>query len=164
MQGGTKIRRLQPEDRVFITQILERVPQFTGEERQCALELVDIYINQGEHGGYDFLVSLDKNDKFLGYVCFGKIPLADACFDIYWIVVEPEYQDKGIGTQLLNAVEEKLKALVARKIFVETSSQKKYLSAQNFYQKTGFRLVSYIKDFYRIDDAKLIYAKDIERR
>lgn len=160
-QDGIKIRGLLPEDRGSIVDIVGRIPQFTDEERSCAVELADLHINHGERSGYNFLVSLDKDDRFLGYVCFGKIPLTDACFDIYWIVVDPAYQDKGIGTQLLNEVEEKLRILGGRKIFVETSSQKKYLSAQNFYQKFGFRLISYIKDFYKVDDAKLVYCKEI---
>lgn len=164
MQNGLTIRRLLPDDSVSITQILENVPQFTDEERQCALELVDIYSRQGEASGYKFLVSQGLENKLLGYICFGKIPLTDACFDIYWIVVDPRYQDRGIGTQLLTTAEEKLREAGARKIFVETSSQSKYLSAQNFYHKMGYRLVSYIKDFYKVEDSKLIYVKDIERR
>lgn len=164
MQDVVTIRRLLPDDRVSITQILGNVLQFTDEERQCALELLDIYIREGEASGYNFLVSKGAEDKLFGYICFGKIPLTDACFDIYWIVVDPGYQDRGIGTQLLMATEEKLREIGARKILVETSSQSKYLSAQNFYQKMGYRLISYIKDFYKIGDSKLIYAKDVERR
>lgn len=164
MQVISRIRKLLPEDRSRIEELLGRIEQFTDEERQCALELVDIYIKQGEHSGYDFFISVGEDNNLLGYVCFGKIPLTDSCFDIYWIVVNPLHQDKGIGTQLINAVEEKLRNLGARKIFVETSSQKKYLSAQNFYQKMGFRLVSYIKDFYKVDDAKFIYCKELEGR
>lgn len=159
----TRIRKLQLEDRGPIKGLLERIPQFTDEEKQCALELADIYINQGEKSGYDFIVSEDRTGKLLGYICFGKIPLTDACFDIYWIVVDPGYQGKGIGTQLLNAVEERLIDLGARKIFVETSGKENYLLAQAFYQKTDFRLVSHIKDFYKAGDSKLVYVKDIER-
>lgn len=156
-----KIRRLQAEDRISISHLLERTPQFTPEERNCAVELVDIYIKQGKQSGYDFFVSVDSDNLLLGYICFGKIPLTDACYDIYWIVVDPAYHGRGIGTQLLDIVEEKLKCLGARKIFIETSSQQHYLPAQNFYEKRDFRLVSRIKDFYKIGDDKLVFVKEI---
>lgn len=159
-----KIRRLLPEDRSSILYLLGKIPQFTKEEEQCALELVDIYIKQDEQSGYDFFVSVDLKNRLLGYICFGKIPLTDACYDIYWMVVDPECQNNGVGTLLLDAMEEKLRNLDARKIFVETSSQKSYASANNFYQKMDFRLISCIKNFYKIGDDKLVYVKEIERR
>lgn len=160
-QDAIKARRLLSEDRNSILYLLEKTPQFTPEEKQCAMELVDIYIKQGEQSGYDFFVSADSANRFLGYICFGKIPLTDACYDIYWIVVDPEHHGRKIGSQLLEAVEEKLKGMGARKIFVETSSQQYYTPAQNFYEKRDFRLVSRIKDFYKIGDDKLVFAKEI---
>lgn len=163
-RGWVKICRLQTEDRNSILHLLEKTPQFTYEERQCALELVDLYIKQGEQSGYDFFISKDADDKFLGYICFGKIPLTDACYDIYWIVINTERQNNGVGALLMGAVEEKLRNLGARKIFVETSSQKSYTSANSFYQKMDFRLISCIKNFYKIGDDKLVYVKEIERR
>lgn len=164
LQDTVKIRRLQSEDRSSIRDILYKITQFTEEERLCALELVDIYIKQGEHSGYDFFVSLGIENKLFGYVCFGKIPLTDACFDIYWMVVTPEHQKNGVGTKLMYAVEEKLKYLGARKIFIETSSQKSYISARNFYQGMDFRLISCIKNFYKPGDDKLVYVKEVERK
>lgn len=152
-----------PEDREGIAQLLEKTPQFTDEEKKCALELTDSFIKSGEATGYDFLVAETDKGKLAGYICFGKIPLTDACYDIYWIVVDPVCQDKKIGTRLLSAAEEILVKLSARKFFTETSSQKKYLSAQNFYQKNGFRLVSYIQDYYKIGDGKFVFMKNIER-
>lgn len=162
-QGVIKIRRLLPEDRNNILCLLEKTSQFTSEEKQCAIELADIYFKQGESSGYDFFASVGSNSEFLGYICFGKIPLTDACYDIYWIVVDPEHQGRKIGTQLLDAADEKLKELGARKIFVETSSQQYYLPAQNFYEKRDFRLASRIRDFYKIGDDKLIFVKEIQK-
>lgn len=161
MQKGIVLRKIASEDRHSILQIVNKITHFTDEEKQCALELLDAYLDNGEASGYDFLTAINAEKTLLGYVCFGKIPLTDACYDIYWIVVEPEFQDKGVGTKLLYAMEEKLTGMGARKIFVETSSQKKYLSAQNFYQKNEYRLVSNFSDFYKIGDGKLIFLKNI---
>lgn len=161
MQNDIVLRKLERRDRDGIAGIIQKIPQFTPEEKGCALELADLYITYGESSGYDFLLSVDSDNVLSGYVCFGRIPLTDACYDIYWMVVDPACQNTGIGTQLLNAAEEKLVSLNGRKAFVETSSQEKYLSAQNFYKKNGFKIVSRIKDFYKIGDDKLVYLKEI---
>jgi len=164
MQNVITIRKMLANDKDQLEKIIYNTPQFTTEERQCAVELIDIYNKQGEKSGYDFFVSADSEEKIFGYVCFGNIPLTDGCYDIYWIVVDGNIQNNGVGSQLLDAVESRLSDLNARKLFVETSSQKKYLSAQNFYRKKGFKVVSYIEDFYKIGDGKLVFLKNLERR
>lgn len=164
MQNDIVLRKLLRDDRDSIAGIVQKIPQFTPEEKDCALELADLYITYGESSGYDFLLSVDSDNALAGYICFGRIPLTDACYDIYWMAVDPARQNIGIGTQLLNAAEEKMAGLNARKVFIETSSQEKYLSAQNFYKKNGFKTVSCIKDFYKIGDDKLVYLKEIKSR
>jgi ribosomal protein S18 acetylase RimI-like enzyme len=164
MQNTITIRGMLASDREILAKIVNNTPQFTQEECQCAVELIDIYNKQGERSGYDFFVSIDSEEKILGYICFGNIPLTDACYDIYWIVVDGEMQHMGIGAQLVDAVEAKLSDLNARKLFVETSSQEKYASAQKFYEKKGFKLISHIEDFYKIGDGKMLFLKNIERR
>jgi ribosomal protein S18 acetylase RimI-like enzyme len=126
--------------------------------------LIDLYNKQGEKSGYDFFVSAGSDEKILGYICFGNIPLTDACFDIYWIVVDNNSQNTGIGTQLLDAVLARLNDIGARKLFVETSSRSIYTSAHNFYQNRGFKLISHIEDFYKVGDGKLLFMKDLGRR
>lgn len=161
-RGNLAIRGLLPNDIDSINQILDNIPQFTCEERQCAIELADLYIKQGEKSGYDFFVATNKDGIFLGYICFGQIPLTDACYDIYWIVVNLSHHGKGIGTELSHAAENKLTNMGARKIFVETSGQAHYVPAQRFYQKMDFRLISRTKDFYKPGDDKLVFVKDLK--
>ena len=44
----------------------------------------------------------------VGYACWGPTPGTQGTYDLYWIVVDPTWQGKGVGTQLLDAVERAL--------------------------------------------------------
>lgn len=156
------IRKLQVDDRNTIKHLLDRTPQFAAEERNCAVELMDVSLSNDESAGdYEILVAVDGDNKPCGFICFGDVPLTDGCYDLYWIVCDPGLQNNGIGTNLLNRLEEILKTRGARKLFAETSSQEIYSSAHNFYKKRGFNLAARIPDFYKIGDDKLIYVKTL---
>lgn len=173
MENTVTIRNLLPRDRGAIKSLLGKIYQFTDEEKSCAVELVDIYLGDGEDSkDYEFLVAADSvpmsrqsrdwdGNTLYGFICFGSISLAQGCYDLYWIVCDPALQNKGIGTRLLNRLGEILKARGVRKIFAETSSQENYITARNFYEKRGFRLIAKIPDFYKVGDDKLIYVKNL---
>ena len=44
-------------------------------------------------------------------------------------------------------------------LLIETSSKNSYSSTTRFYERAGYQEISRIKDFYRIDDDKLVYSK-----
>ncbi|MCI0453392.1 MAG: GNAT family N-acetyltransferase, partial [Candidatus Dadabacteria bacterium] len=102
------------------------------------------------------------NGITLGYICYGKIPLTDALWDIYWVVVSRESQNMGIADMLLTYMEDDLKIEKARALMVETSSRPEYQPARNFYIKTGFIEVCRIRDFYSQGNDKVIYRKDLD--
>ena len=156
------IRKLQLKDRKPIKHLLGKIHRFTDEERNCALELVDISLSNGEGAkDYEFLVAVDRNNKLYGFISFGDIPLTDGCYDLYWVMCDPLLQNNGIGTKLLNRVIEILKTRGVRKLFAETSSREDYVSAHNFYKKRGFKLIAQTPDFYKVGDDKLVYVKDL---
>jgi len=163
MEQKFNIRQLQHKDRIGIKHLLEEIPQFTDEEKRCALELLDISLSGTQEAlEYEFFIAEGNiNNKLYGFISFGDISLTDGCYDLYWIVCAPEAQNNGIGTGLLNKVKRVLRARNGRKLFAETSSQADYASARNFYKKKGFKLTARIQDFYKIGDDKLIYVKDI---
>lgn len=157
-----KVRKLQPRDRGVIKRLLEGIPQFIDEEKKCTVELMDISLgSEPDARDYEFLVAVDGEDTPCGFICFGDIPLTDGCYDLYWIVCDPLLQNRGVGTKLLNGLEEILKARRARKLFAETSSQEGYTAAHNFYKKRNFKQIAQIPDFYKPGDDKLIYVKTL---
>jgi ribosomal protein S18 acetylase RimI-like enzyme len=155
----TKIRDMEIQDREKIERILAEVKVFPQEEIKVALEVIDSYLSKSPD--YIIKVGTDGNNNVLGYVCYGKVPLTDAVWDIYWIAVGEEFQGKGIALQLMNSMEDDLKAKNARAIMVETSSMPEYKPARDFYMRTGFSEVSTIEDFYAEGNGKVVYRKNL---
>ncbi|MDD4957475.1 MAG: N-acetyltransferase [Candidatus Omnitrophica bacterium] len=111
------------------------------------------------------VISEEVDGKLVGYLIFGRTPLTDFGWDIYWLVVDKAHQGTGLGKKLLAKAEEKMFKEVPRAIIrVETSSRKEYLLARRFYVGQGFREVGLIDDFYSNDDGIVIYSKDIIAR
>jgi len=156
-----KIRKTISEDREAIKIILIDTQKFNQEEIDCALELIDIYLNNPSQKDYLIATAINKDNEIVGYVCYGKAPLTNGAYDLYWIAVKPEYQRHGIGKILLNHIEEEIVKLSGRLLFAETSSRAVYEKTRQFYINNSFSEEARIKDFYSKGDDKIIYRKDI---
>ncbi|MBI5560507.1 MAG: GNAT family N-acetyltransferase [Deltaproteobacteria bacterium] len=155
------IRDVVGADRPAIISIIERAGNLTEEERGCALELLDIYLNGGQDKDYFFVAAAGGDGLPAGYVCYGRATLTRGTYDIYWILVDPESMGKGIGTALLGHVEALLKKAGARLMVAETSGLPSYERARLFYLRCGFREEARVRDFFNAGDDKVIYVKDV---
>ena len=100
-------------------------------------------------------------DELLGYACWGPTPGTEGTYDLYWIVVDPAWQGKGVGTLLLRAVEAKLVAEDCRLIVVETSSRAGYAPTRGFYERRGYAPAARVPGYYAPDDDLIVYLKDL---
>ena len=160
---GTTIRTLEPGDRARIADIVVSTGKFNEEEVATALELVDHALRDGEKSGYIFSVIEDAAGEAAvkGYACYGPTPLTQGVYDLYWIVVDPAAQGKGLGRLLTRHVERDVVHRGGRMLLIETSSQESYVPTVRFYERTGYQLAARIRNFYRIGDDKLIFSKDL---
>jgi ribosomal protein S18 acetylase RimI-like enzyme len=165
MSGNTEvhIRQLEPNDRPFIEKMVILTGKFNDVEVATALELVDDALAQGEESGYFFaILEYGKRPRVVqGYACYGPVPLTQGVYDLYWIVVDPASQGKGVGSHLLEYVETDVLRRGGRMLLIETSSQESYGATIRFYKKAGYKLVARIKNFYRIGDDKLVFSKEL---
>ena len=141
---------------------LERLTAATGrfrpEEVATALELLDDSLAGNED--YRFLGAYD-GDEIVGYACWGETPGTRGTCDLYWIVVDPMRQKQGIGTELLRAVEQRLRDEGCRLIVVETSSRDDYAPTRAFYERRGYTRAASIPAYYAPGDDLVIYLKDL---
>jgi ribosomal protein S18 acetylase RimI-like enzyme len=156
------IRPLVAADRSGVFRILENAGNFTPAEVGIALELIDEWLELGEHSGYLTYV-LEARDpeksEVLGYVCFGPTPLTESTFDLYWIAVDKSKHRGGVGKRLLKFSEEEVVRRGGKMLLIETSSQETYGGTIQFYERTGYELVGKIPEYYKPGDDKLIFAK-----
>jgi ribosomal protein S18 acetylase RimI-like enzyme len=137
--------------------------KFNDVEIATALELVDEALERGEESGYIFAVLEygKKHQVVQGYACYGPVPLTQGVYDLYWIVVDPASQKKGFGRHLIEYIERDVLSRGGRMILIETSSQESYGATIRFYERSSYKLVARIRNFYKIGDDKLVFQKEL---
>ena len=157
------VRETLDADRGALVSIIERTASLTGDERECAAELLDTYLTQPEQTDYFFITAL-KDGFPVGYACYGDRSLAQGVYDLYWIVVDERMKGAGVGRALLGRTEEILLSLNARMIVAETSGLPAFEAARGFYLKCGFLEEARIRDFYKPGDDVVFYVKRLTQK
>jgi ribosomal protein S18 acetylase RimI-like enzyme len=123
-----------------------------------AVELLDASL--AGDVAYRFLGALE-GEELVGYACWGPTPGTAGTYDLYWLVVDPARQCTGVGTRLVEAVEQGLVADGARLIVVETSSLPEYASTRAFYERRGYTRAATLRAYYAPGDDLVVYLKDL---
>lgn len=157
-QPDLRLSATSPADRSVIEKILRRTALFRETEIAVALEVLDVYLDREDQEDYRFTSAL-SDGVAVGYVCYGPNTMTDGTWELYWIAVDPHRQGEGIGSHLMDAVEEDASGKGGRMIAVETSSRPDYLPTLSFYRRRGYRLEATVKNYYAPGDDKLIFVK-----
>jgi len=151
------LRPMTAADKPAVMALLRATPEFEPEEVPVAEEVIDVYL---DCPGRDYLVTVAvSSSKIIGYVCFGRTPLTQSTWDIYWMAVALECRGMGAGSQLLKTTEEQIQKAGGKLALIETSSKPNYLNTRRFYIKKDYKRVSRIRDFYAPGDHRLIFEK-----
>lgn len=146
-------------DGARIQEITARAGVFSEEEIECVRILWEEYLTDGpESCGYNFIVEREGTEV-LGFACYGPRDLTDGVYDLYWVAVDPQTRQKGVGRALLTASEDAAKQSGGRMIVAETSGTAHYEPTRNFYYRMGYKLEASIKDFYSQGDDLAIFIK-----
>lgn len=159
------MRTLQRTDMPALEELLHLlhdVGSFSADEVDCALELLNIVLDQPEQRDYLVLVS-ESDGRATGYILYGPVPLTQSTYDIYWLAVHPECHGHGYGRRLVAAAEKALTQSGASMICLETSSKDNYARTRSFYENAGYLKESVIADFYGPHDDRLTYVKRLSR-
>ncbi|OGF21554.1 hypothetical protein A2Y83_05425 [Candidatus Falkowbacteria bacterium RBG_13_39_14] len=155
------------EDKFSIARITSSSQCFSEKEVCVAVELIEERFVKGERSGYYFIFAeypIEEKSGVLGYVCYGPDAGVEgsSSFHIYWIAVDNEYRNFGIGRFLLCEAEKAIKDKGGKHIYIETSSRDIYIPARAFYEKNGYLKEAVLRDFYGQGDDKVIYSKKIK--
>lgn len=108
------------------------------------------------------LVELASSGRISGFAYFGPNNGTDHTFELKWIVVDRLSRKQGVGSQLLERIEEEIRRAKPNAILsVETSSIKESSISSDFFISSGFSLIGRIPNFYGKGDDFLMYAKHI---
>ena len=143
--------------------LLESTHVFRAEEIAVGIEVIEDYLeNPGQD--YDVVGAFTRDDRLLGYACWGATPCTVGTYDLYWIAVSAEAQGRGIGKLIMQEVERRLARANARLVLIETSSTEPYAPTRAFYRALGFHEVARVPDFYLDGDDRVILARRLDER
>lgn len=158
---AARVRPMTKEDRREVAGLIDGVENFNPAEKECALELVDIYLEDPEQTDYAFAVASGGTPGIQAYTCWGPVPLTRGTFDLYWIATRREARGLGFGRALVGHVERAIASSGGRLLVAETSAKSSYRNTIEFYRCLGFEEASHIADFYDVGDDRLIFVKRI---
>ena len=153
---------VEPADPETVRRLCRSSGFFTPAEVDVADELVRERLARGQASGYEFVFA-QLDGETVGYACFGPIACTVSGWDLYWIVVDDTRRGLGLGSRLLDRVEDRVAAMGGGRLYAETSSQPAYAATRAFYAKRGFRIEARMKDFYASGDDKVVYGKPVPR-
>jgi GNAT superfamily N-acetyltransferase len=81
-----------------------------------------------------------------------------------WMAIKRKYQGIGIGTKLLNFIEEVVKDHGTKLIIVKTSGDpdyKPYVRTRMFYEKHGFTPLLYVDSYPEWEKPMILYVKPL---
>lgn len=152
------LRPVGREHRARLEALVRGTGLFREAEVRTAVELLEEAADGDDD--YRFLGAYD-GDTLVGYACWGPTPDTVGTYDLYWIAVDRARQGTGIGTRLVQAVEQLLRAEQGRLIVVETSSRSDYEPTRAFYEARGYDRAATIPGYYAPGDDLVIYVKDL---
>jgi ribosomal protein S18 acetylase RimI-like enzyme len=157
------IKGISKGDRKAIEEILRSTEFFYEFEIQTALEIADETISEGmEKSGYYWFKITDEKDGMVAFANYGKNDFSTHSWELYWIAVHQNSRHKKLGSVLLKNIEEDIRKMGGKILWIETAGRPLYASTEGFYQRNGYELVASLKDFYGPGDPKQIYAKVLQ--
>lgn len=149
---------LRPSDIPVLTEIVRATGRFSAAEVEIAVELLNENLTRGEASDYSVTVA-EVDGALAGYTCCGPIPCTISSFDLYWIVVDPRVQGRGVGRALMREFESQVERRGGTHVFIDTSLRGDYAPTRAFYERCGYQLEARLADFYGPGDGKAVFSK-----
>ena len=153
------LRRLKSGDLPHIRSLVESTGVFAPDEIECAVELADDVVEKRDD--YEGFVAADDEDVPIGYVVYGPTPMTESTWDLYWIATHTRAKGKGVGSAVIERMEQDIRERKGRMVRIETSGKDAYGPTRGFYEKTQYKPVGHFPNFYRVGDDLVILGKDL---
>lgn len=158
------IRAVGRDDIESIKQLAVENRMFGPDEVEFFDETINGHLDGTRPDDRWFLAEVEG--RLIGATYVAPEPFGHLVWNLYFIATEPSGHGRGVGSQMITAVEEHLGRLGATRALVsivETSATDQYAGARRFYASRGFDHESTIRDYYGPGDAKVTYWKAMNR-
>jgi ribosomal protein S18 acetylase RimI-like enzyme len=90
--------------------------------------------------------------------------MTQGAWNLLLIAVHPRWQGQGVGSELLDHVEQELAASGQRILLVETSGLPEFERTRAFYRRCGYDEEARIRDYYEAGEDKIVFRKALTLR
>ncbi len=150
-----KIRSITREDIAPLKKVIEAHDLFPADMLD---EMISDYF-QGKNESELWFTYEEERAIAIAYCAPEK--MTEGTWNLYLIAVHPDYQGRGIGTAMVQYVEQKLAARGERILLVETSGLDGFEDTRAFYRKCGYEEEARIREFYQPGEDKIIFRKSL---
>lgn len=148
-----------PADSLAILEISQGIPLFDKTDVETIKELWSEFVTRGDSESWYHFIAAREAGVLTGFACYGRRPLTEGTFDLYWIAVENNHHRQGIGEFLLKNVEALVQERGGHLLIAETAGKPVFEPTRRFYLGSGYELEGRLRDFYAIGDDLCIFTK-----
>ena len=123
-------------------------------------EMISEYLSNPASEEFWFIYLQDRQPVGFGYCVPEK--LTDGTYNLLAIAVDKKSQGIGIGSKMMNYLEDELKRQQKRILIVDTSSSEDFALTRSFYLKAGYTNAATIKDFWKDGEDKVTFYKRLQ--
>jgi len=152
------IRPVIPADSPALVALSGSSGLFKPDELGAIQEMLNDYHANGADSGHQIL-TYDEGGTLVGIAYFVPKEFADRVWELLMIAVEAPRHRQGIGSQMLEAVEQAVRAADGRLLLIETSDKSSFERTRLFYRKHGYTEVARIPDYFADGDGKASFVK-----
>lgn len=153
------IRPVESSDTVPLLDMLQKSGQFDDEGLLHVRDTLNNYFS-GESGELWFSA---EQEGLAGIAYCAPEVMTNDVWNLLMLWISPDHQRQGVGNALIKLIEKELRNKHARLLLVETSSLIDFSAARAFYSKQGFIKEATIRNYYAINDDKVIFIKDMQK-
>ena len=152
------IRPVAPADSLALVALSGGSGLFRPEELDAIQGMLDAYHATNAANGHRIL-TCEEGGTPVGIAYFAPKEFTDRVWELLMIAVDAPRQRQGIGSRMLLAVEDAVRAADGRLLLIETSSKTSFERTRQFYRKHGYAEVAQIPDFFADGDGKASFVK-----
>ncbi len=156
-----KIRPARPEDTPTLQALTAGTGVFKPHEIDVLQEVLDGYHAREEDSEHVAIVA-ELDDRIVGYAYYAPDVMTDRTWYLYWIAVDKHLQAKGLGSRIMEYVENDIRQRNGRLLLLETSSMPHSDLTRKFYSKQGYQIAGVLRDFYSDGDSMVIFRKRLQ--
>jgi ribosomal protein S18 acetylase RimI-like enzyme len=154
------LREVESEDSPRLLELARAAGVFRPSEIQALEEVLEEYFcrRPARHRA----LACEAEGAVRAFIYYAPAAMTEGGWYLYWIITEPAWQGRGLGTLLVRHMERELQRQGARLLLIETSTLPRYAATRRFYTRLGYERAAVLPHFYAPDDHLVVFAKRCE--